>query len=97
MLTGPAAISYDTVAQLIGKAAGRDIRHRRLTASGMADWFVRGGVPAAFAPTLAAMDTAIAQGAEDRMTEAVFDSIGRAPGSFEAFAKRTAAEWVTPA
>jgi uncharacterized protein YbjT (DUF2867 family) len=96
VLTGLATISYDRVAQLIGEAVERNIRHRRLTATGMTEWFVRGGVPTAFAPTLAAMDMAIAQGAEGRTTQAVFDSIGRAPGSFEAYAKRTAAAWMTP-
>lgn len=93
ILTGPATLSYDEVARLIARAVGRDIRHRRLTASDMTDWFVTGGVPAAFAPTLAAMDTAISLGAEDRTTQHVFESTGRGPGSFEDFVIRNAAAW----
>ncbi|MDB5537731.1 MAG: ergot alkaloid biosynthesis protein [Devosia sp.] len=93
ILTGPATLSYDEVARLIARAVGRDIRHRRLTASDLTDWFVTGGVPAAFAPTLAAMDTAISLGAENRTTQHVFDSTGRDPGSFEDFVIRNAAAW----
>jgi uncharacterized protein YbjT (DUF2867 family) len=93
ILTGPATLTYDEVAQHIGKAAGRVIRHRRVTASDMTDWLVTGGVPVAFAPILAAMDTAISLGAEDRTTDAVFESIRRVPGTFEDFVSRNAATW----
>lgn len=93
ILTGPATLSYDEVAQVIAKSVGRDIHHRHLTANAMVDWFVKGGVPAPFAPTLVAMDTAISLGAEDKTTQHVFETIGRAPGSFEDFAVRNVAVW----
>lgn len=93
ILTGPECLSYDDVAALISSAAGREIHHRRLSAEHLTDWFVKGGIPATFAPTLAAMDTAISLGAEDRTTQEVLKITGRLPGSFEAFVTRNAAVW----
>lgn len=93
ILTGPETLSYDAVAALIAKATGRDIQHRRLTEKQMTDRFVTFGVPAGFAPGLAAMDTAIAAGAEDRTTENVFKVTGRSAGSFQGFVSRNAAAW----
>lgn len=48
---------------------------------------------AAFAPALAAMDTAISLGAEDRTTQVVLNITGRPPGSFQEFAARNVPVW----
>lgn len=97
ILTGPDRLSYDDVAALISTAAGREIHHRRLSAEDLTDWFVKGGMPGSFAPALAAMDTAISLGAEDRTTQEVLNITGRPPGSFQAFAARNAPVWKVPA
>lgn len=97
ILTGPETLSYDQVAALVGQAAGRPIRHRRLSEQGMAERFERFGVPAGFASGLAAMDSAIARGAEDRTTDSVFQVTGQPAGSFADFATRSAAAWARPA
>lgn len=97
VLTGPNCLSYDDVAALISTAAGREIRHHRLSVEDLTDWFVRAGIPAAFAPALAAMDTAISDGAEDRTTQEVFNITGRPPGSFQEFATQNARVWKVPA
>lgn len=93
VLTGPDCLSYDDVASQISAVTGREIHHRRLSAEDLTEWFVKGGIPAAFAPALAAMDTAISLGAEDRTTQVVLNITGRPPGSFQEFAVRNAPVW----
>jgi len=93
VLTGPETLSYDDVARLLAEVTGRPIRHHRLTEAQLTERFASYGVPAAFAPALAAMDTAIALGAEDRTTDNVFAMTGRHPGAFSAFVARNATVW----
>lgn len=93
LLTGPEALGYDEVAAVIGRHVGRPIRHVSLTPAALAERLERAGVPGEFAHMLAQMDAAIAAGAEDRTTAAVRDVTGRAPGTFEAFARRNADRW----
>ena len=97
ILTGPETLSYNAVAAVIANATGRDIQHRRLTEQQMMDRFVSFGVPAGFASGLAAMDSAIATGAEDRTTDNVSKVTGRPAGSFEDFVTRNAPVWARPA
>ena len=94
LLTGPQALSYDEVAALITAEAGRPVVHRRLTEQELAGWLSeRAGVPPDFAAALAAMDTAIAGGAEDRVSPDVQTVTGRSPISFKAFAAENRAVW----
>ncbi len=94
VLTGPQALSYDEVAALIAAKAGRPVVHRRLTEQELAGWLSESaGVPPDFAVALAAMDTAIAGGAEDRVSPDVQTVTGRSPISFEAFAAANRAVW----
>ncbi|WP_193334892.1 ergot alkaloid biosynthesis protein [Devosia beringensis] len=93
VLTGPETLSYDEVARLLGKQTGRPVRHHRLTEAKLSDRFVSYGVPAAFAPSLAAMDTAIAGGVEDRITDSVLSMTGRRPASFADFVSCNAPVW----
>jgi len=96
VLTGPRALSYDEVAALIAAVAGRPVAHRRLTEKQMADWLSESaGVPPPFAAALAAMDTAIAGGAEDRVSPDVQMVTGRPPISFEAFAAENSTIWAS--
>ena len=95
-LTGPSTLSYDEVAMLIGQAAGRDIHHHRLSEQEMAERFVTFGVPEGFASGLAAMDSAIAAGAEDRTTDTVPRVTGRPANSFQGFVTRSAGAWAKP-
>ena len=93
ILTGPEPISYDTVAQLIGGAAGRPIAHRRVSAEALAAWYRSIGRPALLAQMLGFMDTIIAGGAEDRTTGCVLELTGRPPTDFAAFAQANGALW----
>lgn len=96
VLTGPRALSYDEAAAIIGANAGRPVRHERLTETGLARRLVGQGMKAAYAGPLAAMDTAIAGGSEDRVSGAVEEVTGRAPISFETFAADNRAVWEVP-
>jgi ergot alkaloid biosynthesis protein len=96
ILTGPRALSYDEVAAIIAAAAGRPVMHRRLTEEQMAGWLSGvAGVPPAFAAALAAMDTAVANGAEDRVSPDVQTVTGRSPISFETFAAENRTIWAS--
>ncbi|MEU5540441.1 NAD(P)H-binding protein [Streptomyces sp. NPDC020362] len=89
VLTGPEALSYDDVARIYSEVTGQTVVHRRLTCDQMREHLVRtAGVPAEFAAMLAAMDRAIADGAEDRVTETVRRLTGRPPRTFRKAATR---------
>lgn len=85
VLTGPRALGFDDVARVLGRAAGRSIRHRAVDATELASLLEADGLPPAFAAVLAAMDVSIAGGAEDRTTAEVEQITGRAPRSFKDF------------
>jgi uncharacterized protein YbjT (DUF2867 family) len=82
ILTGPQALSYDEVAAIIGAHYGRPIRHVGVTPGRLAAIFESGGMPTEYATALAAMDAAIATGAEDRATDEVVQLTGRPPRAF---------------
>jgi len=93
VLTGPCAISYDEAATLISEAAGRSIRHCRISEAELAERWLRTGLPEEHARGLAAMDTLIANGAEARLTTEVEQIIGRPPISFQTFAENARSAW----
>ncbi|MGW2620740.1 NAD(P)H-binding protein [Streptomyces sp. NPDC001500] len=95
VLTGPEALGYDEVAALITEIAGRPVVHRRLTYEQMRDRLTA-LVPPEFAAMLAGMDRAIAQGAEDRVTDTVQRLTGRPARSLRSVLERELAptsEW----
>ncbi|EPD93360.1 MULTISPECIES: NAD(P)H-binding protein [Streptomyces] len=87
VLTGPEALSYDDVAAVLTEVTGRPVVHHRLTQTQLRDRLAA-EVPAEFAGILAGMDGAIAQGAEDRVTDTVQRLTGRPPHSFRTVAER---------
>ncbi len=86
VLTGPRALSYGEAASIIAATAGRPVRHQSLSEGALARRLAGHGLPPPYAAALAAMDAAVAQGSEDRVTGAVQAITGRTPISFEAFA-----------
>ena len=96
VLTGPEPLSYDEVAAIISRVIGRPVVHRRLHESEMVARFVQGGMDESYARTLTGMDTAIAAGNEDRVTEEVRALTGRSPGDLRAFAEAKADVWIIP-
>ena len=93
ILTSTRAISHDEAAELISRATGRTIAHRRIEAAALAERFAAQGLPAASARLLSELDRAISAGAEARTTDAVERLTGRAPVSFEAFVTPNAGAW----
>lgn len=86
VLTGPEALSYTDVAQMISAAAGIRVKHCQLSELELVARFCEGGLTAEYARALAAMDSAISAGAEDRVTHKVESITGRRPTAFLDFA-----------
>ena len=93
VLTGPAALSYDAVAELIGASVGKPVRHVKLTREQLITRLEGSGMPNSYAAILADMDVAIASGAEDRISGAVEAATGRPPQGFESFARSARNAW----
>ena len=87
ILTGPEALSYDDIADIVTEVTGRFVAHRHLTYEQMRDRLAA-SIPPQFAAMLAGLDRAIAEGAEDRTTDTVRHLTGRPPHSFRAVAER---------
>ncbi|MEU5883894.1 NAD(P)H-binding protein [Spirillospora sp. NPDC047279] len=78
ILTGPEALSYDDIAACITEVSGRPVVHRPLSYEEMRERLTDQVAPE-FAAMLAGMDQAIAEGAEDRVTDTVQRLTGRSP------------------
>ncbi|GAA2371497.1 NAD(P)H-binding protein [Streptomyces cuspidosporus] len=87
VLTGPEALSHDDIAAIITEVTGRPVAHRRLSYEQIRDRLTT-QVPVEFAAMLAGMDRAIAEGAEDRITDTVQRLTGRPPHTFRALVER---------
>ncbi|MEU9576189.1 NmrA family NAD(P)-binding protein [Streptomyces chilikensis] len=87
LLTGPEALSHDDIATIVTEVTGRPVVHRRLSYEQMRDRLTT-QVPVEFAAMLAGMDRAIAEGAEDRITDTVQRLTGRPPRDFRALLER---------
>ncbi len=87
VLTGPETLSHDDVAAVLGEVTGRPVAHRRLTWEQQRDRFAA-DMPRDFAALLAGLDRAIAEGAEDRTTDAVQRLTGRPPNDFRSVVER---------
>ncbi|MGP3777187.1 NmrA family NAD(P)-binding protein (plasmid) [Streptomyces sp. SDT5-1] len=87
VLTGPEALSHDDIAAIITDITGRPVVHHRLSYEQVRDRLAT-QMPAEFAALLAGMDRAIADGAEDRITDTVQRLTGRPPRPFRALAEK---------
>lgn len=85
VLTGPQALSYDDVATLLTAVTGRLVRHEALNYEQMCEHLAN-EAPPQFAAVLAGLDRAIANGAEDRVTDTVERVTGQPPRGLHAFA-----------
>lgn len=93
VLTGPQALSYDQVAEIVSAAAGRRIEHVKLDQAQLARRFADLGLPADYADFLAGLDAFLAEGSEARTNDNVLQLTARAPASFRDFAAQSAEQW----
>jgi uncharacterized protein YbjT (DUF2867 family) len=93
ILTGDELLTYDDVAALIGAAVGRPVSHTRISTDAMTQRFVDRGIAQQTARFLAAGYQSMAEGSEDRTSEAVRKLTGQAPTRFRAFAEANAGVW----
>ena len=94
IITGPNALSYGEVATIIGRAIGQTVEHVRLTESELVQRLEAQGMPDAYAEILAAMDTKISRGSEDRVTDEVEAITGRRPKDLQTFADEVRGGWI---
>ncbi|MBA2806310.1 NAD(P)H-binding protein [Streptomyces sp. KM273126] len=87
VLTGPEGLTYDDIAAIITEVTGRPVAHHPLSYEQMRDRLAE-LMPLEFASMLAALDRAIAEGAEDRVTDTVQRLTGRPARSFRALMER---------
>lgn len=85
ILTGPRTLSYDDVAREITEAAGRPVKHMRLTVTELAGHYEGYGLPPSYAATFAGLDEGIAEGLEDRVTDEVERWTKRIPTDLRSF------------
>lgn len=70
---------------MLSEVTGRRFEHARLTEEELMERFRQGGIPDGFAGFLAALDTMVANGGEERLNNVVEQVIGRPPKSFRAY------------
>ncbi|WP_432543690.1 NAD(P)H-binding protein [Kineococcus sp. SYSU DK002] len=79
VLTGPQALSWSDVADLVSAARGRAARHEPVGVDELARRWVAAGLPEPFARALAALDEDISLGRHDVTTDTVRRVTGRDP------------------
>ena len=86
-LTGPRALSFDDVADVLTDATGRPVRHRPAAPEGIRAATLRGGYEAWFGDDMARLHALLADGYEDIVTDGVVAATGTAPRALDEFAR----------
>lgn len=89
-LTGPEALSYTDIARKIGKAAGRDVKYVDLPDDQLKGGMVGAGIPAPYADALIDLNRFYRKDTASRITDDVKRVTGRAPISYDQYAKESA-------
>jgi uncharacterized protein YbjT (DUF2867 family) len=92
-ITGDEPMSYDQVAEQIGRARGRAVTHTRISSEDLVARFIARGLPEATAKVLVFGYEGIAGGAFDWTTEVFRELTGRPATRFQAFAEAKADVW----
>ena len=90
-LTGPRAIGFGEVADLIGKATGRTIRHVDVAPEVFVERQVANGVPVEVARLLTGLFVALRNGRGSVVSDGVEQALGRPPRPFEDYVAEAAA------
>ena len=94
-LTGPEAISFDTVADTLGQRIGRAVRHVRVPAESVSQRLAA-GAEAWFATDMAALHRMLADGYEDVVTSDLSALTGTPATTLARFAADFAARFTAP-
>jgi uncharacterized protein YbjT (DUF2867 family) len=96
-LTGPEALTFDEAAAIISKAAGRPIRHQRITPDELTTILNQAGLPSDYAASIVSSQMAIAEDHGAVVTETVRDVGAKHPVRFTDYATgaATAGAWAT--
>jgi len=76
------------IAELLTKRLGRKITHVKISEDELAAAMAGHGIPDDYARLLAQLDTAIKDGAEERLNNVVLDTTGREPRGFREFVEK---------
>ncbi|RYO98813.1 hypothetical protein DL764_006976 [Monosporascus ibericus] len=96
LVLGPELLSYGDVAGTLTEVLGREIAHGDLSEAELARRHQGFGMPAQYAAILAAMDTTIKNGSEDRLSDVVLQVTGRPPRRFRDLVEENKAVWDPP-
>ena len=95
-LTGSEAISFDTVADVLGQRTGRSVRHVRVPAAVVSERLCATGAEAWFAADMAALHGMLADGYEDIVTSDLSALTGTPAITLARFAADFAARFTAP-
>jgi uncharacterized protein YbjT (DUF2867 family) len=95
-LTGSEAISFDTVADVLGQRTGRSVRHVRVPAEVVSERLCAAGAEAWFAADMAALHGMLADGYEDVVTSDLSALTGTPAITLARFAADFAARFTAP-
>ncbi|RYP57941.1 hypothetical protein DL769_009188 [Monosporascus sp. CRB-8-3] len=93
LVLGPELLSYGDLATTLTEVLGREISHGDISEAELARRHQGFGLPAQYAAILAAMDTAIKNGSEDRLSDVVLRVTGRTPRRFRDFVEENKDVW----
>jgi uncharacterized protein YbjT (DUF2867 family) len=93
-LTGPEALSFDDVSEILSQQTGRPIRHVRVAPEAVRDALERGGIEPWFAEDMAHLHGMLAAGYEDLVTDDVRTVTGTSPSTLAEFARSFADRFV---
>lgn len=92
-LTGPEALDHDQVAAILSRESGRRITFQDIPPEAMLDGLLGAGLPRPNAEFLVLLLGFFKAGYAERTTDAVAQITGRAPGSFERYARDHRQAW----
>lgn len=90
-LSGPEALSFADVADLLSKAVGGRVEHPSPEPERVKEYLLSQGVPDDYCDTLLFLYSGIAQGWDDVLHDTVQELLGRPPASFREFLDQNAA------
>lgn len=93
-ILGPELLSYGDVAQILSHALGRKITHVSISEKELAEELQSFDLQPEYAQVLAALDTAVSDGVEERLNNTVLSMTSRPPKPFQQFVNENRKVWI---